>query len=133
MAAARRAAGGSERRFDWAAALLLLSLIITGWFGLAGLGLQRTVLKPLLSDLTARLELPAICAAACSGAGETGGNGAAAQHRPGHRPAGARGCAQRGLAGGAVKRGGRRHRSFYPRRKPRAAYRRGLKGTPGRV
>jgi hypothetical protein len=48
----------SERRFDWAAALLLLALIITGWFCLAGLGLQRTVLETrFYQDLTARLEL----------------------------------------------------------------------------
>ena len=60
MVAARRAGEGrvSERRFDWAAALLLLALLITGWFCLAGLGLQRTVLETrFYQDLTARLEL----------------------------------------------------------------------------
>ena len=46
------------RRFDWPAALLLLALVITGWFCLAGLGLQRTVLETrFYQDLTARLEL----------------------------------------------------------------------------
>ena len=46
------------RRFDWPAALLLLALVITGWFCLAGLGLQRTVLDTgFYQDLPARLEL----------------------------------------------------------------------------